>query len=254
MSDSDVVLGHYRRLAERYDDYLSYSGDFLPALTTVMVKKLELRPQDRFVDLGGGTGLYTAAILDQVPLEHPPLIVDPVAEMLDLVPPDLPARRLRADALEFAGRPDASFDKVLMKESIHHIGDRLLLFQRLYERLAPGGAVLLVHVPPWIDYPLFDAALERAVTWHADPAELVALLHESGFAVEQDVFEYQHVIPKERYLTMVANRYMSVLSTLDAAELDAGLAEMEQRHADETALAFTDRFDLVIGRKTPHGT
>lgn len=57
--------------------------------------------------------------------------------------------------------------------------------------------LLLVHVPPWVQYPLFDKALDRCLNWHADPDELVARLDETGFAVERDAVEYQHEIPKE---------------------------------------------------------
>lgn len=245
----EVVHRHYQHVADTYDDYLSYEGDFVRALAAAMVKKLDLRPDDRFVDLGGGTGLYTAAILDQVPLERAPLLVDPVAEMLERAPDDLAAERVHADALDFASRP-GTYDKVLMKESVHHIGDRALLFERLRERLTPGGALLLVHVPPDIDYPLFDAALERARTWHADPDELVASLRQAGFRVERDVFEYRHSIPKAQYFAMVENRYMSVISTFDDAGLAAGLAEMRDRYADVDTLEFTDRFDLIAGYAT----
>lgn len=247
--DHDVVHRHYQHVADTYDNYLSYEGDFVRSLAAAMVKKLDLRPGDRFVDLGGGTGLYTAAILDQVPLERPPLLVDPVAEMLDRAPDDLAAERVHADALAFATRPE-TYDKVLMKESVHHIDDRTLLFERLRDCLTPGGALLLVHVPPDIDYPLFDAALDRARTWHADPDELVTLLHRVGLRVERDAFEYRHSIPKTQYFAMVENRYMSVLSTFDDSEMRAGLAEMGERYADVDTLEFTDRFDLIAGYAT----
>lgn len=245
-SDRDVVLHHYRNVARRYDRHLSYADDFVPRLCTVIAKKLALRPEDRFVDLGGGTGLYTAGILEQVPLLEPPLLVDPIADMLEQVPSSLPVRCLQADALGFAETP-GTYDKVLMKESVHHVDDRGLLFRRLRERLAPGGALLLVHVPPWIDYPLFDAARERALGWHANPDELVELLGDAGFEVERGAFEYGHSIPTDRYLGMVADRYMSVLSTFGDDELEDGLREMEERHAGRDVLTFTDRFDVILG-------
>lgn len=246
--DRDVVISHYQQVADTYDGYLSYEGDFVRSLATTMVKKLNLRPADRFVDLGGGTGLYSSAILEQVPLEHPPLLVDPVPEMLQQAPADLDAEKHEANALDFAAEP-RSYDKVLMKESVHHITDRALLFERLHEHLSPDGALLLAHVPREIEYPLFDAALERALNWHADSDELVTLLAGAGFAVDRDVFEYRHSIEKNQYHDMVRGCYMSVLSTFEKHELEAGLAEMAERHADLDVLEFTDRFDLIAGYK-----
>lgn len=248
MSDLDVTTEHYQRIAERYTDYLSYAEDFVPSLVRKMTDMLRLQGEDVFVDLGGGTGIYTAAILDEVPLENPPVLVDYFAEMLERVPADLPVEKVHMGALEFAGEP-RRYDKVLIKETIHHIEDRDTLLARLYERIEPGGALLLVHVPPNLDYPLFEAALERARTWHANPDELETQMGGVGFRVERDAVDWRHRLPKQRYFDMVSSQYMSVLSSFGPDELEAGLKEMAAKHADTEVLEFTDHFDYIVGYK-----
>lgn len=249
----DVTHEHYGRMADRYDTYLSYSGDFVRSLTRLIVEKLQLGPDDRFVDLGGGTGLYTAAILEQVRLRHRPLLVDPVVAMLEQVPDDHTIRKRASGALEWAAEatatPGEAYDKVLMKESIHHVEARAELLGHLYDCLAPGGAILLVHVPPELEYPLFTAALERSLEWHADPVELEGLVKKTGFDVERDTFVYRHRIPRARYVEMVRDRYMSVLSTFSQEEIDAGVAEIEERYREQDLLEFDDCFDCITGRK-----
>lgn len=245
---TDVIQRHYRRLAQSYDDLLYYSGDFVRCVSAKIVEKLCLHADDAFVDLGGGTGMYTADILEQVSLRHPVTLVDPFPEMLAKAPAELPIRRVCMDALTFSAQP-GHYDKILMKESVHHVQDRPALFRNLHARLNPGGVLLLVHVPPVIDYPLFEAALERSKTWHADPDELTGQLEAAGFTVERDAFDYRHVIDKEAYFRMVRNRYMSLLSSFSDEELAAGLREMVETYADREMLEFNDHFDYLTAVK-----
>lgn len=244
-----VLDEHYHRIAERYTDFLSYSDEFVPTLATKMVDMLRLSEGDVFVDLGGGTGIFTAAILSQVQLHNPVVLVDYYGEMLDKVPVELPVEKVQADALAFSAEP-RSYDKVLIKETIHHIDDRDALMRQLYEQLSPGGALLLVHVPPELDYPIFEAALERARNWHANPDELERQMRAAGFQVERDAVDWPHVIPKEHYFDQVASQFMSVLSSFGPEEMEAGLAEMRQTYADADVLEFNDHFDYIVGYRS----
>jgi SAM-dependent methyltransferase len=243
-SSVHLLEDHYQRLGADYDAYLHYSHDFVRRLTSRMIRCLDLQRDDVLVDLGGGTGIYAADILAQVPLRPAVILVEPFAQMLANVPPDLAIERVQKDALAFSMEP-RRYDKVLIKEAVHHVADQAALFVNLHARLSPAGRLLLVHVPPELDYPLFEAALVRSRTWHADPARLVQLLREAGFAVDREQLEYRHAMPKDAYFRMVAGRYMSLLSSFSDDELRAGLAEMVERHADQEILRFTDRFDFI---------
>jgi trans-aconitate methyltransferase len=244
----EVLDKHYRRIADRYTDYLSYADDFVPTLAAKMAEMLRLQEEDVLVDLGGGSGIYTAALLDQVELREPVVLVDYFAAMLEQVPDDLPVEKVNMDALAFAAEP-RHYDKVLIKETVHHVDDRPLLMRRLYERLEPGGALLLVHVPPELDYPLFEDALQRAKSWHADPDELEAQLGAAGFTTDRDAVDWRHRLPKQRYFDMVASGYMSVLSSFSDEELRRGVEEMAETYADTEVLEFTDHFDYLVGYK-----
>ena len=109
--------------------------------------------------------------------------------------------------------------------------------------------MLLVHVPPAVKYPLFNAALERCLGWHADPDELVQLLQDAGFQVERDALDYEHRIPRDHYFKMVQSCYMSVLTSFSRDELEAGLAEMNARHVDQDMLEFVDHFDCLTATR-----
>lgn len=243
-----VIDKHYTRLAKDYDKYLYYSPEFVRALTSKMIEKLQLQPEHRMVDLGCGTGMYSLDILKQVPLQEKIVAVDPYPQMLAGIPEDAPLEKIAEDALTFSGQ-DRTYDRMLIKETVHHIDDRPKLFANIFQRLTPGGILLLVHVPPKVQYPLFDKALKRAENWHADPDELVEQLKTAGFQVERDTLDYRHALPKGHYFAMVKTCYMSVLTSFEGDELAAGLEEMTQRYADQNVLKFIDHFDYLTATK-----
>lgn len=241
----NVLDTHYNRLADDYDDFLYYSPQFVRTLTSKMIEKLDLSENDRLVDLGCGTGIFSIDILKQVALTHPIVGVDPYREMLSKIPADVPIQPVEVDGLVFSRQPAFDFNKVLIKETVHHISDRDELFANLHRRLPDGGILLLVHVPPDVNYPLFDKALERCRDWHADPEELCTQLRRAGFRVEQDAVDYLQAIPKEKYFRMVECCYMSALTSLDDADLCRGLEEMAETHKDANVLEFIDHFDYL---------
>lgn len=247
-NEYSLLSRHYSSLSKTYDDYLYYSSDFVRQLSQKMVALLRLREDDVFVDLGGGTGMYARDILEQVRLRRPALVVDPFGEMLAVARRHPRVRCVEADALSFSERP-GTFDKILMKEAVHHVDDKDRLFQNLFARLPQGGILLLVHVPPDIQYPLFEKALQRSRTWHADPDDLARRLQAAGFAVERDFVDYPHRVPKAKYFEMVEGRYMSLLTSFDDDEIDDGLAEMSETYADRDVLEFTDHFDYLVAEK-----
>lgn len=244
----EVLDKHYRRLANDYDQFLYYSPEFVRALTTRMIEKLRLEPSDTLADIGCGTGMYSIDILKQVSLDNPVIGVDPYREMLEQVPPDSPVVPIVADALSFSRR-EGTYNKVLVKETIHHVADIPEFLANVYRQLPPGGILLLVHVPPVVQYPLFEAALARCLNWHADPKVLADQLKAAGFEVAHDAIDYPHALPKDHYFNMVRNSYMSVLTSFSDQELQSGLAEMEEKYRDQSVLEFVDHFDYLTAVK-----
>jgi len=244
----DVLDKHYRRLANNYDQFLYYSPQFVRALTSQMIEKLQLQPTDTLADIGCGTGMYSIDILKQVSLETPVIGVDPYREMLEQIPPESPVVPIVEDALSFSRR-EGSYNKVLVKETIHHVADIPEFFANVYRQLPAGGILLLVHVPPAVQYPLFEAALARCLNWHADPSVLTKQLKAVGFDVEHDALDYPHELPKQHYFNMVRSSYMSVLTSFSSAELEKGLEEMKAKYHDQDVLEFVDHFDYLTAVK-----
>ena len=244
----EVIDKHYQRLAKDYDEFLYYSPAFVRALTEKMIDKLRLAETDVLADIGCGTGMYSLDILKQVPLSEQVIGVDPYPEMLAQIPGDAPITPIAEGALEYSRR-EGDYNKVLIKETIHHVDRVEEFFANVYRNLPAGGIMLLVHVPPAVQYPLFDAALERCLGWHADPDELHRSLKNRGFDVQHDVLDYRHELPKEHYFKMVEGCYMSVLTSFSDDELAVGLSEMRARYAHTDTLEFIDHFDFLTATK-----
>ncbi|HEX2178060.1 MAG TPA: class I SAM-dependent methyltransferase [Actinomycetota bacterium] len=247
--DPALVKKHYEHLADSYDEFLYWSPDFVGTLTDKIVEMLRLTPGDRLLDLGGGTGMYAQAILERVPLNNRVTVVDPFPQMLSMIPKEAPIDPVAADAVDYSSRAPC-FDKVLMKEAVHHVDRKYELFINLFERLEPGGRILLVHVDPnLVEYPLFDAALDNARRSFARPDEIVALLKRAGFEACRDQLAYRHEVPTGHYHRMVEGRYMSILTGLEDEVLQEGLKQMRDRDAGTERLSFTETFSYVLGTK-----
>lgn len=111
--------------------------------------------------------------------------------------------------------------------------------------LAPGGRLLVVMLPPVIGYPLFEAALRRYERRPIDPVQVAAILQAGGVRVEVRYGSFRLTLAKERWLRMVADRYMSLLACFSEEELSAGIREIDDRFP-ASALEFEDRFAFIL--------
>jgi hypothetical protein len=71
-------------------------------------------------------------------------------------------------------------------------------------------------------------------------------MHDCGLHAAVDYDEFQLAFGKQRYLEMIRNRYMSLLSEFDDSEIEQGIAEIDQNYPDDL-LEFPDRFAFVLG-------
>ncbi|MGB8230807.1 MAG: class I SAM-dependent methyltransferase [Pseudonocardiaceae bacterium] len=237
---------HYDRLAPVYDQNWAYSPDFLEWMSGCILARLRVEPGDRVLDVGCGTGLYARRLA-----EHAELVVcvDPSARMLEQLPdrPRLVAVQASAEDLVVGSTLLVDrFEAILVKEAIHHVTDRGAVIGGLARLLAPGGRLLVVMLPTRIDYPLFQAAHDRFRKLQPDPEAIATAMVEAGLAVELSYDEFPLVFPTERYLAMVQDRYMSLLSTFDDEEVDAGVEEIRRRYPGGR-VEFKDRFAFVLG-------
>jgi ubiquinone/menaquinone biosynthesis C-methylase UbiE len=245
--NDDRTGEHYARLAATYDENYAYSPAFLEWMTGCILRRLRLGPSDVAADVGCGTGLYARGLAEHAAAV---ICVDPSEAMLAQVPAGERLVTVAAPAEDVAaGHADLPYerlDAVLLKESLHHMQDRAAVIAGLARLLRPGGRMLVVMLPNEITYPLFAGALELFAQQQPDPVGVAGEMRAAGLDTELTYESFSLAFPTERYLGMVRNRYMSLLSAFDDEQLEAGVAEIRAAHPHEE-LSFTDTFAFVLG-------
>lgn len=140
-----AVVAKYARLAPEYDARWSF---YVEATTRETLARLSLRPGDRALDVGCGTG----ALLRGLSESHPAALlsgVDPVPEMLAVarrrVPAEVELREGWAERLPFA---DEQFDVVVSCNMFHYIQRPADALHEMRRVLRPGGRLI---VTDWCD-------------------------------------------------------------------------------------------------------
>lgn len=152
--DAEAYDVQIRRFIPSYDDMLATAVDLLASLTG---------PTVRVLDLGGGTGALSSAILDGLPQARV-TVLDIDAEML------AEARRRLARFGDRVGFREASFldplptvDAVVASLALHHVHDldqKTEMYRAICAALTPGGAFLnldaAVSEDPRVNVLVFD--------------------------------------------------------------------------------------------------
>jgi 2-polyprenyl-3-methyl-5-hydroxy-6-metoxy-1,4-benzoquinol methylase len=245
--DRNVTGDHYDRLAATYEQNWAYSPAFVEWMTDCIKRRLRITERDLVADIGCGTGLFARELARYAAAV---VCAEPSAPMLAQVPADDKLIPVAASAEDLAagrvGLPHDGYDAILLKEVLHHVEFPAAVIAGLARLLRPGGRMLVVMLPTQISYPLFAAALELFTAHQPDPAIIAGNMHTAGLYSALTYQSFPLTFPAERYLQMVGDRYMSLLSHFDDAELKAGVEEIRQAHPGET-IAFTDTFAFVLG-------
>ncbi len=195
--------------AENYERY------FVPAIgqpvSAELLATANLRPGERVLDVGCGTGVVTRQAAEAVGATGAVTGVDIAPEMIELagtIPTTgapIEWRQGDAASLPFA---DGTFDVVLCQLSLMFIEDRAAAMAEMHRVLAPGGRVL-VTTPAAIQ-PTFEL-MEQAIVDHIspdlagfvrmvfsmhDPSLHIGLLEGAGFGhVEAGTYEARFDLP-----------------------------------------------------------
>jgi ubiquinone/menaquinone biosynthesis C-methylase UbiE len=144
-NDKSAVIKEYGKLAPHYDRRWSFYNQ---ATLRETLKRFEVQPGERVLDVGCGTGLLLEAIADAFP-DARLWGVDPSPEMLEMA-----ARRLGdavvlmqspAESLPF---PDQAFDLVVSTNAFHFFRDPLGALEGMARVLRPGGRLVITD---WCD-------------------------------------------------------------------------------------------------------
>jgi ubiquinone/menaquinone biosynthesis C-methylase UbiE len=242
-----MITDHYTNLALVYDEYYRYSNDYINYFTNSIVEQLPVDSDETIVELGAGTGIFAREILQQVPSVHM-ICVDNSGDMLGQSN-DRRMQLICQDAVAFS-LTGISYDKLYMKEFIHHIGkdDRKTMFNGIWHQLKKDGSVLILMEPGRLNYPLFAEALDRFENKQPSRLEIIKELELAGFTTSFNVISYPINISKAKYIDMVRKRYMSILESFTDDELATGIKSINESHKNDD-LEYLEIFYCIRGIK-----
>ena len=171
--------------------------------------------------------------------------------------------RARAESLPWR---DASFDRVLCINALHHFADRDAFFDEARRVLKPNGAAMAIGLDPhagrdsWWIYEYFPETVAIDLARYPAVRTIRAELVRAGFTSSEsyEVQMFEHLMPATQALErgLVTPSFTSQLAVLSAEELDAGMARLRaaiaeaEKSGGELMLASELHFYAVIGRLT----
>lgn len=243
-----TTIEHYNFIAKNFNEYWHFSDMFVDTLADDISNELSFKKHDVFVDIGCGTGLYTCKVAFKKDLRLKVTCVDNAKEMLQQIPGYFNVVKVHLDALSFS-KKRLHYDKVLLKEVIHHMKNYEEVLTNLSSNLNDNGSILILISPVHVNYPLFSKALDLRQKGQPLEHKIRIILDSCGLKTSINSISYLVVLKKVKYLTMVKNKYMSFLSLFTKQELKEGIREMKTKLASKKAISFTETYFFIKGTK-----
>jgi len=176
----------------------NYEKYFVPAIgapvAAGLMKAAALRPGERVLDVGCGTGVVTRLAAGETGSQVAGLDLNPgmlaIAQSVTSAEMSIDWHEASAESIPL---PDESFDVVLCQMTLQFVSDKSSAVREMHRVLASGGRLVL-NTPGQMQelFSIMESALERHLSPEAagflkavfslnDPAEVQGLLTEGGF-------------------------------------------------------------------------
>lgn len=218
---------HFDSIADVYNSVWHFSDNYNKWMLDNILVALELNKNDILVDIGGGTGTFTELIAHNTNLKNKPYCVEPSIEMSNIAKKNTDVNVYNEDGNKFSERL-LTYNKVLLKEVIHHINDRKSLWNNIHKRMSENGRILIVTRPQKVKLPLFDAAKEAFYKNQPPYEKFVQELSEASFEVDVKIDSYSFELDKDIWFDMIRQRFMSDLGKFTDQEIEDGINEIKQ--------------------------
>ena len=237
-------IDHFSKISNKYEELWMFSKEYEQQMLSNILSRLSFSIDDKFVDIGGGNGKYTLNVARKAHLCNEPICVEP-SNLADIAKENTNLFVYKEDAISFAKR-DKKYDKVLIKEAIHHIPNRTEFFKELKKRLPLNGKLLIVTRPQHPPLPFFKKQKEIFASGQPHHDEIAKELLTAGFKVEitNDFFTFE--MEKERWFNLQRERFMSDLSKLTDDEIEDGIKELSQEFQDKDKIEITDEIIYIL--------
>lgn len=279
------VESHYTQVSRTYNSHCFYRDNAFNEFICTNVLNLLPKKTKTLCDIGSGTGQFANFLCKRLNMingnrkgdECKIYCVEPSKKMLSqtpkspyLVPIQNSANNFftfktvsnNVNTINLSINPSNSlkFDTIYFKESIHHIietSELQELFSHIYDKLNENGICIIITRPHSLssNYPFSNVMRYYWQQYVPNPMIYRRLLSKYFGTKNCQIIETQYpfkVLAKD-WISMMKDRFWSMLSKLSEYEINDGIDEIIKKHSirdvNQDYFEFDDTITFVVARK-----
>ena len=219
------------------------SNDYIKSFNKFLFKNIKLNPNSEILDIGCGRGKILGTIKSSLKLESKPIGID----IINHKDKDKRINFKKSDATSFFLTNTKKFDLILIKQTIH-----LLTFKKIKrllflckKNLKHNGKIFILTLDgKKNELPTFrkmKIRLNKSLKRDNKVLKLITRLYPQR---KRKNFIYKVKINKKKYLTMIENKYISILLPLSKREILEGIEEINHKY--KNYIQFRDKLDCFV--------
>ena len=219
------------------------SNDYIKSFNKFLFKNIKLNSNSEILDIGCGRGKILGTIKSSLKLKNKPTGID----IINHKDKDKRINFKKSDATSFFLTSKKKFDLILIKQTIH-----LLTFKKIKrllflckKNLKHNGKIFILTLDgKKNELPTFrkmKIRLNKSLKRDNKVLKLITRLYPQR---KRKNFIYKVKINKKKYLTMIENRYISILLPLSKNEILEGIEEINYKY--KNYIQFRDKLDCFI--------
>jgi len=219
------------------------SNDYIKSFNKFLLKNIKLNSNSQILDIGCGRGKILGTIKSSLKLKIKPTGID----IIDHKDKDKRINFKKSDATSFFLKSKKKFDLILIKQTIHLLTfkkiKRLLLLCK--KNLNHEGKIFIFTLDvKRNELPTFrkmKIRLNKSLKRDNKVLKLITRLYPQR---KRKNFIYKVKISKNKYLTMIENKYISILLPLSKKEILEGIDEINYKY--KNYIQFRDKLNCFI--------
>lgn len=217
------------------------SKEYFEELSNQLIEFLEISKEKNILDVGCGRGYLLESLANKVNFIHKPVGVEPVKHE-DSISPRIEI--INSSINSFLQKNNSKFDLVILKQVLHLLNsnEREYFYQEIKKYLNNNGQIVFIHMNNQTEipqFPLMGNKLKLSIDSHH---LLLEELNKNFKLLNIQNFTYSVKISLDEYLTMITNRYMTVLLDFNEEEIKEGIAFIKQNYPNR--LSFQDTLTI----------
>src|SRR5210317_385609 len=207
------------------------SKEYFEELSNQLIEFFEISKEKNILDVGCGRGYLLESLANKVNFIHKPVGVEPVKHE-DTISPTIEI--INSSINSFLLKNNSKFDLVILKQVFHLLNsnEREYFYQEIKKYLNNNGQIVFIHMNIQTEipqFPLMGNKLKLSIDSHH---LLLEELNKNFKLLNIQNFTYSVKISLDEYLTMITNRFMTVLLDFSEEEIKEGIAFIKQNYSN----------------------